>query len=268
LFIDTPGHHSFTTLRSRGGALADIAILVVDVNDGFQPQTREALDILRRSGTPFVVAANKIDTIQGWNPSDGAPIQASLQNQNDRVRAEFNDNLYDIVGSLTNEEFTADLYWQVTNFQKNVGVVPVSAKTGEGLPDLLAVLMGLSQRYMKEQMAIDVSGPAVGTVLEVKEEKGFGTTVDVVLYDGTFRDDDRIVVGGTEEPIVTDVRALLKPKPLSEIRTESRFERVDIVGAADGVKIAASDLETAMAGAPVREVRDRYLDDVVAEVRA
>jgi translation initiation factor 5B len=268
LFIDTPGHHSFTTLRSRGGALADIAILVVDVNDGFQPQTWEALDILRRSGTPFVVAANKIDTIQGWNPSDGAPIQASLQNQNDRVRAEFNDNLYDIVGSLTNEEFTADLYWQVTNFQKNVGVVPVSAKTGEGLPDLLAVLMGLSQRYMKEQMAIDVSGPAVGTVLEVKEEKGFGTTVDVVLYDGTFRDDDRIVVGGTEEPIVTDVRALLKPKPLSEIRTESRFERVDIVGAADGVKIAASDLETAMAGAPVRAVRDRYLDDVVAEVRA
>jgi translation initiation factor 5B len=266
LFIDTPGHHSFSTLRSRGGALADIAILVVDVNDGFQPQTVEAIDILKRTGTPFVVAANKIDTTPGWNPQDGSPIQGTYEAQSSRARSMLDENLYEIIGDLSDNGFSADLYWRVQNFQKNVGVVPASAKTGEGIPDLLAVLMGLSQRYMKEEMQIDVAGPGAGTVLEVKEERGFGTTLDVVLYDGTVREGETIVVGGTNEPIVTEVRALLRPRPNAEIRTEKRFERVDEVTAASGVKIAAPDLEAAMAGAPVRVVRDRPVEEVVTEV--
>jgi translation initiation factor 5B len=268
LFIDTPGHHSFTTLRSRGGALADIAIVVVDVNDGFQPQTEEALDILQRTGTPFVVAANKVDTVPGWNPDEGAPIKPSYEGQSDRVRSAVDEGLYDIIGSLSDNGFSSDLYWRVQDFQKNIGVIPLSAKTAEGIPDLLAVLMGLSQRYMRAEMAVDVDGPGAGTVLEVKEERGFGATLDVVLYDGTVREEDRIVVGGTDEPIVTTVRALLQPRPLAEIRTEKRFERVEAVRAAAGVKIAAPDLDDAMAGAPVRVVRDRPLEEVVAEVRA
>ncbi|NHN46944.1 translation initiation factor IF-2 [Halostella sp. JP-L12] len=266
LFIDTPGHHSFTTLRSRGGALADIAILVVDVNDGFQPQTLEALDILKRSETPFIVAANKIDTVPGWNANEDAPIQQTYDQQSDRVRSDLDESLYEIIGNLSDEGFSADMYWRVQNFQNNVGVVPVSAMTGEGVPDLLTVMMGLSQRYMKEAMEIDVEGPGVGTVLEVKEEKGFGTTVDVVLYDGTVAEDDTIVVGGENDPIVTEVRALLKPRPLAEIRTESRFDTVDSISAASGVKIAAPELDEAMAGAPVRVVRDSPVEEVVAEV--
>ncbi|TMT85533.1 translation initiation factor IF-2 [Haloterrigena sp. H1] len=268
LFIDTPGHHSFTTLRSRGGALADIAILVVDVNDGFQPQTLEALDILKRSQTPFIVAANKIDTVPGWNAKEDSPINDTYESQSDRVRERLDESLYEIIGNLSDEGFSADLYWRVQNFQRNVGVVPVSAMTGEGVPDLLTVMMGLSQRYMKEEMEIDVTGPGVGTVLEVKEEKGFGTTIDTVLYDGTIRADDQIVVGGMNEPIVTDVRALLQPRPLAEIRTESRFEKVEEVSAASGIKIAAPELANAMAGAPVRVVRDRDIDEVIEEVQA
>ncbi|WP_126662800.1 translation initiation factor IF-2 [Haloterrigena salifodinae] len=268
LFIDTPGHHSFTTLRSRGGALADIAILVVDVNDGFQPQTLEALDILKRSQTPFIVAANKIDTVPGWDPNEDTPINDTYESQSERVRQRLDESLYEIIGNLSDEGFSADLYWRVQNFQRNVGVVPVSAMTGEGVPDLLTVMMGLSQRYMKEEMEIDVSGPGVGTVLEVKEEKGFGKTVDIVLYDGTIKEDDTIVVGGQNDPIVTEVRALLQPRPLAEIRTESRFENVDEVGAAAGIKVAAPELGDAMAGAPVRVVRDRDLDDVIEEVQA
>ncbi|MFC6903683.1 translation initiation factor IF-2 [Halalkalicoccus tibetensis] len=268
LFIDTPGHHSFTTLRSRGGALADIAILVVDVTDGFQPQTIEAINILQDSSTPFVVAANKIDTVAGWNPREDSPVQQTYDAQSDRARSRLDERLYELIGELSDHGFSADLYWRVQDFQKNVGVVPVSAMTGEGVPDLLTVLMGLSQRYMKDAMEIDVAGPGAGTVLEVKDEKGFGATVDVVLYDGTVREDETIVVGGTQEPIVTDVRALLQPRPLAEIRAESRFDRVDEVGAAAGLKIAAPDLEEAMAGAPVRVVRDRDIDDVVGEVEA
>ena len=268
LFIDTPGHHSFTTLRSRGGALADIAVLVVDVNDGFQPQTDEAIDILRRTGTPFVVAANKVDTTPGWNPQPERPIQASFEAQSERARSMLDERLYEMIGDLSDAGFSADLYWRVQNFQSNVGLVPLSAETGEGVPDLLAVLMGLSQRYMREQMSVDPTGPGAGTVLEVKDERGFGATLDVVLYDGVVREGDRIVVGGTTGPIVTEVRALLQPRPLAEIRTEKRFERVESVAAAAGVKIAAPDLDDALAGAPVRAVRDRDLDDVIAAVEA
>src|SRR6056297_2655802 len=138
LYIDTPGHHSFSTLRSRGGALADIAVLVIDVNDGFQPQTEEAVNILKRTETPFVVAANKVDTTPGWNPQEGKPIQKSLEAQSKRAESMLNENLYEIIGQLSDAGFSADLYWRVQNFQGNIGVVPVSAMTGEGVPDLLA----------------------------------------------------------------------------------------------------------------------------------
>ncbi|MFB6135493.1 MAG: GTP-binding protein, partial [Halobacteriaceae archaeon] len=181
LFIDTPGHHSFTTLRARGGALADIAILVVDVNDGFQPQTEEAIDILQDTQTPFVVAANKVDTVPGWNPTPDAPIRQTYENQSDRVRQQLDERLYDIIGELSDDGFSADFYWRVQDFRNNIGVIPVSAETGEGVPDLLTVLMGLSQRYMKEDMEVDVAGPGAGTILEVTEERGFGTTLDVIL---------------------------------------------------------------------------------------
>ncbi|PSP28884.1 translation initiation factor IF-2 [Halobacteriales archaeon QH_2_65_14] len=268
LFIDTPGHHSFSTLRSRGGALADIAILVVDVNDGFQPQTHEAIDILKRTATPFIVAANKIDTVPGWNPDPDRPSKVAIESQSDRVQSEFNERLYEIIGTLSDEDFSADMYWRVTDFQANIGVVPVSAETGEGIPDLLTVLMGLSQRYMKDEMEIDVEGPGAGTVLEVKETQGFGTTIDAVMYDGTIREDDQLVVGGQGEPIVTTVRALLRPRPLSEIRADEAFEQVPSVVAAQGVKIAAPDLDDAMAGAPIRVVRDRDVEDVIAAVEA
>jgi len=267
LFIDTPGHHSFSTLRSRGGALADIAVLVVDVNDGFQPQTEEAINILKRTGTPFVVAANKVDTTPGWNPQQGEPIQQSLEAQSERATSRLNENLYELIGDLSDEGFSADFYWRVQDFQSNIGVVPLSAMTGEGIPDLLTVLMGLSQRYMKAEMSVDVAGPGVGTVLEVKDEQGFGATLDVVLYDGVVREGDTVVVGGRDEPIVTEVRALLQPRPNAEIRAEKQFERVEEVRAAAGVKIAAPDLDDAMSGAPVRVVRGDDVDAVKEEVR-
>lgn len=268
LFIDTPGHHSFSTLRSRGGALADIAILVVDVNDGFQPQTIEAIDILKRTETPFIVAANKIDTVPGWNSQDNGPVQASIDSQSDRVRSRLNEQLYSIIGELSENGISSDMYWKVRDFQHNAGLVPVSALTGEGVPDLLTVLMGLSQRYMKEAMEIDTTGPGAGTVLELTDERGFGTTLDVVLYDGTVRTGDTIVVGGENGPVTTEVRALLQPRNLSEIRTEKQFQQVEEVIAAAGVKIAAPDLGDAIAGAPVRVVREQRPTKVIEDVQA
>ncbi len=268
LFIDTPGHHSFTTLRSRGGALADIAVVVVDVNDGFQPQTIEALEILERTGTPFVVAANKIDTTPGWNPQEGSPIQASYETQSEVARSRLDENLYEIIGDLSDEGFSADLYWRVQNFAKNVGVVPLSAITSEGIPDLLAVLMGLSQRYMKDQMAIDTAGPGAGTVLEVKDERGFGATVDIVLYDGSIRAGDEIVVGGLDGPIVTEVRALLQPRRAATIEeVESELAEIQVSTEEEGVVVKADTLGSleAMANA-LREAEVPILRAEVGDV--
>jgi len=268
LFIDTPGHHAFTTLRSRGGALADLAIVVVDINEGFKPQTFESLQILKRFKTPFVVVANKIDRIGGWVPYKNMPFAATFKKQSGDVQARLETKLYEVVGELYNQGFAAERYDRVTNFQNTLGVVPVSAFTGEGVPDVLMVLLGLAQRFLEANLQYSATGPGVGTVLEVKEEKGLGPTLDIILYDGTLKKGDTVVIGSLGEPIQTKVRALLKPRELSEIRYESKFQQVNKITAAAGVKISAPGLEGALAGAPIRVATEETLEEIVAQVKS
>ena len=254
LFIDTPGHHAFTSMRSRGGSLADLAVLIVDVNEGFQPQTIESLSILKRFKTPFVVAANKMDRIGGWHTTTNAPFAKSLKVQSERVSEILDTRLYELVGELYKYGFDADRYDRITDFTRTVGIVPISAITGEGVPDLLMILVGLAQRFLKDNLQLTATGPGVGTILEVKEEKGLGTTLDVILYNGEFFAGDTVIVGTSREPLVTKIRALLKPKPLAEIRSEERFLPVKHVSAASGVKVSAPKLDNALAGSTIRVV--------------
>jgi translation initiation factor 5B len=268
LFIDTPGHHAFTTLRSRGGALADLAIVVVDINEGFKPQTHESLQILKRFKTPFVVVANKIDRIGGWVPQKNMPFAATFKKQSGEVQSRLEMKLYEVVGELYNQGFAADRYDRVTSFQKTLGVVPVSAITGEGIPDVLMVLLGLAQKFLEATLEYSSTGPGVGTVLEVKEEKGLGATLDIILYDGTLKKGDTVVIGSLGEPIQTKVRALLKPRELSEMRYENKFQQVNKITAAAGVKISAPGLEGALAGSPIRVATEETLDEIVAQVKS
>ncbi len=268
LFIDTPGHHAFTTLRSRGGALADLAVLVVDITEGFQPQTIEALKILKQYRTPFVVAANKVDRIQGWTPLPNSPFIKSYGNQPDYVKSAVETKTYELVGKLSDLGFSSDRYDRIRDFTRNVGIVPISAKTGEGIPDLLMVLIGLAQRFLEENLRMTVSGPGVGTVLEVKEERGLGFTIDAILYDGFIQVGDTIVIGGKEKPITAKVRALLKPKPNQEIRVEERFDRVNKLIAAAGVKILAPGLEYAMAGSPLRVANEDTMEAAIKDIES
>ncbi len=267
LFIDTPGHRAFTTLRARGGALADLAVLVIDINEGFQPQTLEAVEILKRFKTPFVVAANKIDRISGWNSQPGQPFILSYPKQAEHVKAALDEKIYVIIGKLYEMGFSSDRYDRVRDFQRNVGVIPLSAKTGEGIPDLLMVLMGLAQRFLEKDLEYRAVGPGTGTVLEVKEEVGLGTTLDVILYDGEFNVGDTVVAGSLGTPIVTKIRALLKPRPLSEMRAEEKFKQVKKVVAASGVKIAAPGLEGAIAGSQIR-VAGNDISEVAARIKS
>ncbi|HEX9340428.1 MAG TPA: translation initiation factor IF-2 [Thermoplasmata archaeon] len=255
LFIDTPGHVAFSTLRARGGALADLAVLVIDVNEGFRPQTIESLNILKRYKTPFIVAANKIDLVPGWRKHEGKPFLASYSDQPKSARAEFDKRMYELVGRLYEHGFSADRYDRIEDFTANLAVVPVSAKYGEGIPDMLLMLIGLAQRFLEQQLET-AAGPAEGTILEVKEEKGLGVTLDAIVYRGVLSKGDTVVFGTTGKPGTTKVKALLKPKPLDEIRDpQERFDSVASVSAAAGVKLVGSGLERAVAGAPIRGAR-------------
>ena len=266
LFIDTPGHHAFTTLRKRGGSIADLAILIVDINEGFKPQTYESLMILKQYKTPFIVAVNKIDTITGWRREEGT-LPERLSKQNDLARSIFEEKIYEIIGTLSEQGFSSDLYTNIRDFSRNVAIIPISAKTGEGIPELLMVLVGLAQRFLEKHLTIE-KGPAKGTVLEVKEERGLGTTIDVIIYSGTLRSTDTIAVGTREEPVITKIKALLKPKPLDEIRDpREKFESVEEVHAACGIKISAPDLEDVIPGSPLRVVTQENKDEVIREIK-
>ncbi|MFH1424883.1 MAG: translation initiation factor IF-2 [archaeon] len=268
LFIDTPGHAAFTNLRKRGGSISDIGVLIVDINEGFKPQTYEALKILKSYKTPFIVLANKIDLFHGWRSNPKIPLLKSFKSQSEDVQQRVDTKIYEIVEILHKNEFSSERFDRVGDFTKQVGIIPISAKTGEGIPEFLMVLTGLTQKYMGEQLKVDVSGPGKGSVLEVKQMEGLGATLDVILYDGTLKKGDTIVVGTTGEPIVTKIKALLRPNPLQEIRIGSQFKSVDEAAAAAGIKISAPGIENALPGSPVMVASAAELENVKDEVRS
>ncbi|MGC9516920.1 MAG: translation initiation factor IF-2 [Methanomicrobiales archaeon] len=269
-FIDTPGHEAFTTLRKRGGALADLAILIVDINEGFKPQTYEALSILKMYKTPFIVAANKIDKIYGWETTKGRTFLESFVKQPSNVQQTLETKLYELVGILHDEGFDSERFDRVDDFAKKISIIPISAVTGEGIPELLTMLMGLAQQYLKAQLQIETTASGKGTILEVKEEIGLGLTIDAVIYDGIIKKNDNIALMASDDIITTKIRSLLKPRPLEEIReSKKKFQKVDEVVAAAGIKIVAPNIENVVAGSPLvvaREDMETVKEDLLKEV--
>ncbi|KAK6336707.1 hypothetical protein TWF718_009498 [Orbilia javanica] len=246
LVIDTPGHESFTNLRSRGSSLCNIAILVVDIMHGLEPQTIESIRLLRGRKTPFIVALNKIDRLYGWKEVPNNGFQDSLSKQSKAVQNEFKDRLAQTKLAFAEQSLNAELFYENKNMSKYVSLVPTSAHTGEGIPDMLKLLITLTQQRMAEKLMY--LSELECTVLEVKVIEGLGTTIDVVLSNGVLREGDRIVLCGLNGAIATTVRALLTPQPLRELRVKSSYVHHKEVKAALGVKIAANDLENAIAG--------------------
>jgi translation initiation factor 5B len=252
LFIDTPGHEAFTTLRKRGGSIADIAILVVDINEGIMPQTQECIEILKFSKTPFIVAVNKIDRIHGWVSHENKCFIEGFPDQRDEVKDMFEEKFYKIIEQLSNLGFGADRYDRVSDFKNTLAVVPVSAKTGEGISDLLVILAGIAQQFLNDQLI--KTDKAEGMILEVKDMTGLGTTIDAIIYDGCISKNDLLVIGG-QMPMITKIKALFSPEAMRDIRTEKKFNSVESVNAACGVRIAAPGLDNVVAGSPLRTTK-------------
>jgi translation initiation factor 5B len=267
LVVDTPGHEAFANLRTRGGSVADIAILVIDVMHGFENQTFESLEILKSRKVPFIVAANKIDRIEGWKSTENAPFLDSYKAHTRYLQEDLDNRIYNIMGTLSREGFSSERYDRVRDFTKNVAIVPVSAKTGEGIGELLAVLIGLTQQFLAKKLQVS-EGHALGTILEVREEVGLGITLNAIIYDGILRAEDTIVIGGKEGPITTKIRAILIPQPLDEIRDpRKKFSSIMEAHAAAGIKIAAPNIDEAIPGAPlIATSHDMPLEQAINEV--
>jgi len=256
LFIDTPGHAAFTNLRKRGGNLADIAIVVIDINEGFMPQTIEAIEILKSYKTPFIIAANKVDLIPGWQKKEGLLLQ-SVQAQHENVQKAFETKMYELVGKIfDNFQIEAERFDRVSDYTKQIAIVPCSAETGEGLPELLMTVTGLAQRYLADKLEIS-EGNGKGIVLEVKDVKGLGKTLDLILYNGTIKVNDNLVIGGLDQPIVTKVKAIFSPSSVGELRDKkTKFDSVKDATAAAALRISANEIEDVVSGMPVLTAED------------
>jgi len=258
LAIDSPGHAAFTNLRKRGGSLSDIAVLVVDINEGFKPQTLEALEILKQFKTPFIVAANKIDIINGYQSKDKILIK-NINEQNINVKKVLDEKVYKLVEKFYELGFESERFDRVTDFSKQIAIVPLSAKMGDGIPELLMMLVGLAQKFLEKELQIEVDKPGKGTILEIKDEKGFGKTLDVILYDGKIKEGDKIITTNINEIIETKIRGLFKLEG-------KKFIKAREVNAASAVKIFAPGLDEAIAGMPLR-VANEDIEKLKKEIK-
>jgi translation initiation factor 5B len=265
LVIDTPGHESFTNLRSRGSSLCNIAILVIDIMHGLEPQTIESMKLLRGRKTPFIVALNKIDRLFGWKKIDNNGFEDSFNLQKQSVQAEFEERWTFVRTQLAEQGFNSELHFKNKNISKYVSVCPTSAHTGEGIPDMIKLIVNLTQSRLTNNLMY--LSEVECTVLEVKVIEGLGTTIDVILSNGVLHEGDRIVVCGNPEPIVTNVRALLTPAEMKELRVKSQYVHNKEVKAAMGIKIAADGLDNAIAGSRLLVVGpDDDEEDLMDEV--
>lgn len=248
LFIDTPGHAAFTNLRKRGGNLADLAILVIDINEGIKPQTAEVIQVLKLNKVPFVIALNKIDKISGWqsyagrSSEENPDLKSSIEAQNVNVRQDFNEKYLTLIGSLQSHGFDADLYYNIKDFTKKVALVPCSARTHEGIAELILMLCGLSQRYLEKRLTLGKD--AKGIMLEIKKDQA--SYIEAILYDGTLKREDEIAIASFNgTPIITKIRVLEEILPLS-----TRFKPTNSVTAATGLRLQLVIKEEILPGMP------------------
>eukprot|EP00834_Sanchytrium_tribonematis_P001607 NODE_41_length_34096_cov_2.002235.p3 type:complete len:751 gc:universal NODE_41_length_34096_cov_2.002235:21247-23499(+) len=268
LVIDTPGHESFSNLRSRGSSLCNIAILVVDITHGLEPQTIESLNLLRQRKTPFIVALNKIDRLYGWESPPNIGLGDALKMQKEDVKRLYNDKVQQMMLEFSEQGFNTELYYKNKNMSKYISLVPTSAFTGVGVSDLLQLLIHLTQSRMSSQLTYQEKVQC--TVLEVKVTEGVGTTLDVILVNGILKEGQTIVVCGLNGPIVTQIRALLTPQPMKEMRVKSQYINNKEIKAAMGVRVCGENLENCIAGCrllvskspeDIEELKQISLDD-------
>ncbi|MEK6833329.1 MAG: translation initiation factor IF-2 [Nanoarchaeota archaeon] len=269
LLIDTPGHAAFTNLRKRGGSLADLAILVIDINEGIKPQTAEVIQILKLNKTPFLIALNKIDNISGWRKNNDKPLKESIEGQATNVKQIFDERYMILIGSLNSYGFDSDLYYNISDFTKKIALVPCSARTKEGIPELVMMLCGISQKYLIDKLKLGKEPK--GVLLEIKKEKSTNY-IEAILYDGELRKSDEIAIANfntEKEPIITKIRILEEIEPLCP-----KFRPKDSVHASTGIRMQLVEKEEVLPGMPfeiyknnLRELKEKFKKEIYEKIK-
>ena len=265
LFIDTPGHAAFSHLRKRGGSLADIAILLIDINDGIKPQTQEVIQILKLNKTPFIVALNKVDNISGWR-KQSEDMKENIDMQSTNTKQQFQEKLLTLVGSLHHHGFDAKPYYEVSDFTKQLVLVPCSGETGEGISELIMMLCGISQKFLKKQLKLGKQPK--GVILEIKKEKTMNYA-EAILYDGTLSAKDEIAIASFDDPIISKIRVLEEIQPIS-----SKFKPVKQATAADGIRMQLINSDGILPGMPFTifknnkaEIKKQFQKDIGEKIK-
>ncbi|MBT4258212.1 translation initiation factor IF-2 [archaeon] len=267
LLIDTPGHAAFTNLRKRGGSLADLAVLVIDINDGIKPQTAEVIQILKMNHTPFIIALNKIDNISGWRTNKEIPLQESIESQPQNVKQVFDERYMTLAGSLHSHGFESDLFYNITDFTKKIALVPTSAKTKQGIAELIMMLCGLSQKYLGKKL--ELNEDAKGVMLEIKKTKSTNY-IEAILHDGELKKTDEIAVASLEgDPTISKIRILEEIEPLC-----ARFKPKDKVQASTGLRMQLISKEEISSGMPFEiyrgnfeELKERFKKEMAESIK-
>lgn len=249
IFVDTPGHRAFGKSRLRGSSMSDISILVIDIKDGFQPQTVEALEHLIETETPFIVAVNKIDALPEWETTTSGVVAQTFRKQSHRAKSRIRDSVYNIAGELSEYDISSDFYWNIDDFTKSIGIVPISGKSQEGLADLIFVLSNLSERYLKEQMRLNVTGDPRGRIIRTSNMEGIGDVIDILLVDGVLEKDQEVYYRTRDGVKSTRVNRIMKTGQNN--LSEGTFKEIGNSTAASLLRISGSNIDNAIAGSPV-----------------
>jgi len=265
LFIDTPGHAAFSHLRKRGGSLADLAILLIDINDGIMPQTAEVIEILKLNKTPFVIALNKIDNISGWR-KQSEDLKENIELQSTNTKQQFQEKLLTLIGSLHHHGFNAKPYYEITDFASQLALVPCSGKTGEGIAELIMMLCGLSQKFLKENLKL--GNTARGVITEIKKEKSI-QYAEAILYDGNLTVKDELAIASFNRPIITKIRILEEILPAS-----NKFKTTKKVNAAKGIRMQLTDFDNILPGMPftvfknnIKEIEQEFKKEISDKIK-
>ncbi len=269
LLIDTPGHAAFTNLRKRGGSLADLAILVININEGIKPQTAEVIQILKLHKTPFLIALNKIDNISGWKTNINLPLKEGIESQAMNVKQSFDEKYMTLIGSLNSFGFDSDLYYNISDFTKKIALIPCSARTREGIPELIMMLCGLSQKYLADKLKIGEEPK--GVLLEVKKEKS-NNYIEAILYDGKLSKKDEIAIANFDtekDPIITKIRILEEIEPLC-----AKFNPVENATASTGIRMQLIKKDEVLPGMPfeiyknnLKELKEKFSKEISDKIK-
>jgi translation initiation factor 5B len=258
LIVDTPGHSAFSSMRDRGSSLCDLAILVIDINKGIQPQTEESIKMLKEKNVPFVIAATKIDMIYGWKKTSEVNLRKVLKEQEESTTQVMQSMMEDLKYEFSKLDIDAVFYFNNKTPNKTYSIVPISTQTNEGLSDLLSLLVYISQNWMSKKITYKDTLDA--TIMESILDTKLGWVLDVILSNGTLNVGDKITVTTQDGVKISSVRNILTPPQLTQDRTKVSWTNNSSIKASQGIRIIGSNLENCIAGSSIFKIENNEFE--------